>query len=259
MGIVIAWGNQKGGVAKTTSCACTSFLLSQQGYKVLVVDFDAQGNQVPLLTGQPKDEYEDYNILLAIEEQEPEAHIVQISDTLHLLPSDRYLANFPKWVETEYEDVFDRSQVLKEFISPLTDRYDFVMIDCPPALDLLTINAVAASNYVIALLHPSSLAFDALNEFMDTIESLKGNEVAPDIDILGILLTMVERNQMVDNQFSNLAKDVYGDLVFNTKVHRRTRFKQYASIGIKTETAMDNSILRPYRLLIKEMLKRAEA
>lgn len=259
MAKTISWGNQKGGVTKTTSCAATSYILSKKGYHVLCVDFDAQGNLVQVLTGRSTEDFSDYNILVAIEDNEPFEHIYEISDTLHIIPSDRYLANFVDFAKEKYpDDDFQQSQILKEFLKPLQDQYDFIMIDLPPALDLLTINGLAASDYTVGLLQPVPLAWDSLNKYIDTVESLKENGVNEKLDVIGVLLTLVDRGQTVDNQFVDLAEEVYGDLLFKAKVYRRTRLKQYPAIGIQEDSYLDKSALKPYYNLVGELFERVK-
>lgn len=252
---VIAWGGQKGGIGKTTSCAAMSFLLAKKGYRVLVIDFDPQGSQIQVLTGQNKADFEGFNIMMAIEENNPHEHIVELTKELHIIPSDRYLANFEAWLNKNVEDEFEKTQVLKNLITPLNLEYDFIMLDLPPSLDLLTTNGLAASNSTVALLQPAPLSFDGLNEYIDTVEGLK-EFVNPELDVLGILLTLVDRGQNVDTQFIDLAKDLYSDLVFKPIVYRRTRLKQYAAIGMKEDSFIDRSALRPYKDLVKELIQR---
>lgn len=252
---VIAWGGQKGGIGKTTSCAAMSFLLAKKGYRVLVIDFDPQGSQVQVITGQNKSDFEDFNIMVAIEENDPDSHIVELTETLHIIPTNRYLANFDYWLKENISDEFKKTQVLKGLIDPLRDRYDFIMLDLPPSLDILTTNGLAAADATIAMLQPAPLSFDGLNEYIDTVEGLK-EYVNPSLDVLGILITLVDRSQNVDTQFIDLAKQTYGDLVFSSIVYRRTRLKQYAAIGLDQDSYLDRSALRPYKDLIKELVKR---
>jgi chromosome partitioning protein len=176
---------------------------------------------------------------------------------LSIIPSDSYLANFNDWVRDNYKG-FDESQVLKKFLDPLLQTFDFIMIDLPPSLDRLTINGLAASDYTIAVLQPVPLAFDGLNEFIDLAESIVSDKINPGLDVLGILLTIVDRQQVLDNEFIDLAKDVYGELVFNTIIFRRTRIKQFSADGIQSDSLLDQSTLRPYKNLIEEMFERGE-
>jgi chromosome partitioning protein len=262
MARTIVWGNQKGGVTKSTSCAVTSCILSQEGYKVLCCDFDPQGHLAPIITGQPKDDFSDYNILVAIEENDHDSHIVELTNNLHIIPCDRYLANFSDYAkETFPDDPFEQTQILKNFLAPIKSGYDFVMIDTPPGLELLTLNALAAADNTIALVQPVELAFSALNEYIDTVEKLKHNGTNPKLDIIGVLLTLVDRGQNVDEDFIKAAYKVYPDLMFKSMVYRRTRLKQYPSIGLleaKDSSYIDRSALRPYKEMVKELLVRVE-
>jgi chromosome partitioning protein len=256
MGTVIAWGNQKGGVGKSTSCAATSFMLANKGYKVLAIDCDPQGNLVSIITGKGKEDFKDFNLMVAIEEGDQDSHIVELSSNLHIIPANRYLANFNDYTKEQFpDDEFEQSQVLRNFIEPLKPGYDFIMLDLPPALERLTINGLAAADYTVALLQPVPLCFDAINEYIDTVESLKDG-VNEDLDVIGVLMTLVDREQNVDKQFIDLAKEIYGDLLFKSVVYRRTRIKQYPSVGLQFDSFVDRSALRPYQELTKELLTR---
>ncbi|GGE28817.1 chromosome partitioning protein ParA [Marinithermofilum abyssi] len=255
MNFTISWGIQKGGSGKTTSCAIVSHLLAEKGYRVLAIDFDSQGNLTQFLTQMSLFEFEDKNVLQAMEEKNADKYIHIINDRLHLLPADDYLATFSKFVYVDYDG--NPQTLLQETLEPIKSRYDFLMIDLPPNLGIETINGLCASDGTIALLQPEPFCYDALQRYEETVDLLK-SQVNPNLRFLGILTTMMDSRTVLDEAIYHRAKARYEDLLFSTVIKRRVRLKEFTLSGIKNESLKDQAALRPYIDLVEELIYRVK-
>ncbi len=227
MGKIIAFSNQKGGVGKTTTCVNMSAYLAKKGYKCLIVDLDPQGNATTGL-GFAKNEVKNsvYNVM--IDEMPIEEAVVKTCvDGLDILPSNIDLAG----AEVELVYVKDREKVLKKVLEKAVKSYDFITIDCPPSLGLLTINALASADTVIIPIQSEYYALEGLSQLMNTIK-LVVKHLNSSLKIEGVVLTMNDNRAIISRQISEEIRKFFGKRVFDTVIPRNIRLAEAPSHGL---------------------------
>ena len=227
MGKIIAFSNQKGGVGKTTTCVNMSAYLAQKGKKVLIVDLDPQGNATTGL-GFSKSEVKKsvYNVM--IDDMPIEEAVVKTCiDGLDILPSNIDLAG----AEVELVYVKDREHVLKKVLEKARNSYDYITIDCPPSLGLLTINALASADKVIIPIQSEYYAMEGLSQLMNTIK-LVVKHLNEKLTIDGVVLTMSDNRAIISRQISAEIKKFFGKRVYETAIPRNIRLAEAPSHGV---------------------------
>ncbi len=227
MGKIIAFSNQKGGVGKTTTCVNMSAYLAQKGKKVLIVDLDPQGNATTGL-GFSKSEVKKsvYNVLIDDMPIE-EAVIKTCIENLDILPSNIDLAG----AEVELVYIKDREHVLKKVLEKAISSYDYITIDCPPSLGLLTINALAGADKVIIPIQSEYYAMEGLSQLMNTIK-LVVKHLNDKLTIDGVVLTMSDNRAIISRQISSEIKKFFGKRVYETVIPRNIRLAEAPSHGV---------------------------
>lgn len=227
MGKIIAFSNQKGGVGKTTTCVNMSAYLANKGYKCLVVDLDPQGNATSGL-GFAKSDVKSsvYNVLI---DEAPLENVVLKTQVkgLDVLPSNIDLAG----AEVELVYVKNRELVLKNVLEKAKNSYDFITIDCPPSLGLLTINALASADTVIIPIQSEYYALEGLSQLMNTIK-LVVKHLNSSLKIEGVVLTMNDNRAIISRQISAEIKKFFGKRVFETAIPRNIRLAEAPSHGV---------------------------
>ena len=222
----MAFANQKGGVGKTTSCVNIAAAVAGMGYRVLLVDCDPQGNSTSGL-GISKKEVRNtvYEALLG--ESAPADCVVKTAvEGLDLVPSTIQLAG----AEFELIDMEKRETQLKKFLDALPETYDYAMIDCPPSLSMLTVNALTASNGVIIPMQCEYYALEGLSQLMMTIRKVK-QLYNKDLSILGILITMYNGRLNLSVQVLDEIKKYYADKLFPEPIPRSVKLTEAPSYG----------------------------
>ena len=223
---VISFANQKGGVGKTTSCVNIASCAAAMGQRVLLIDEDPQGNSTSGV-GITKKNIRKTVYDALIDGAEPEDCIVKTEfENLSLLPSTISLAG----AEFELFDLDNREAKLKQFIGKLNGAYDLVMIDCPPSLSMLTINALTASNGVIIPMQCEYYALEGLTQLMMTIRNVK-KLYNHDLSILGILITMYNGRLNLSIQVLDEIKKYYADKLFSTTIPRAVKLSEAPGFG----------------------------
>ena len=229
---VFAVANQKGGVGKTTTSINLGTALAAVGCRVLVVDFDAQGNaSTGLGVPRQKRELTSYDVIVDGVSLR-EAAVQTIVPRLHLVSGDENLAG----VETELADDPKRSFRLRQAVRALKetstgeDDYDYVLIDCPPSLSALTINAMTAADALLVPLQCEFLALEGLSQLLKTIELVRGG-LNPALDIQGVVLTMYDRRNNLSDQVADEVREFFGAKVYNTVIPRNVRLSEAPSFG----------------------------
>ena len=250
MGKVIAIANQKGGVGKSTTAINLSACLAEKGKHILVIDIDPQGNTTSGL-GVEKAELEKSLYELIIGEAEPEEVIIKnVVENLDIIPSNVNLSG----AEIEIFELEDKEYIIKKIVDQVRRRYDYVIMDCPPSLSMLTINALTAANSVIVPIQCEYYALEGLSQLIYTIDLVK-ERLNNKLKIEGILFTMFDvRNnlssQVVENVKNNLQQRIY-----NTVIPRNVRLAEAPSYGMPINLYDSRSSgAESYRKLAEEII-----
>ncbi|MBH23600.1 MAG: hypothetical protein CMH57_03855 [Myxococcales bacterium] len=255
MGKTIAIANQKGGVGKTTTAVNLSACLARESKSTLLVDIDPQGNAGSGL-GFSKDEIEGSLYHALVGAVEPRELILETDvPNLSLLPSNNDLAG----AEVELVGWAKREFRLREVLAPLKDEFDYIIIDCPPSLGLLTINALAAADTVLVPIQTEYYALEGLGHLLHTI-NLIHEHLNPALSIEGILLTMFDARTNLSHQVAGEVTGHFGDLVFETVIPRNVRLGESPSFGKPViEYAHLSAGAKSYSALASEFLARNAA
>lgn len=227
MAKIISFSNQKGGVGKTSTCVNMAAAIALRGKKVLLIDIDPQGNATTGL-GFSKSELENsvYSVLI---EDKPITEALQKTEIkgLDLLPSSIDLAGAE--VELVYQK--NRENKLNFALRQISTVYDYVMIDCPPSLGLLTINALASSDSVIIPIQSEYFAMEGLSQLMNSIK-LVNQHLNPNLKIEGVVITMYDGRALISKQISAEIHKYFGKRMFNTVIPRNIRVSEAPSHGV---------------------------
>ena len=253
MSTIIAVTNQKGGVGKTTSSINIAFYLAKAGKKTLLVDFDPQGNATSGL-GIDKSEL-DATMADVVTGQKKLAEVIIPTEFKNLMmaPTTPTLAN----TEVEIAQAEHRFSRLKYAIEALNTDYEYIIIDCPPSLSLLTVNALIAAKYVLLPVQAEFYALEGLGQLLETMKLVRKN-LNPTLDLIGVLPTMVDSRTSLSNQvLSEIAKH-FPAKVFKTTIPRNVRLAEAPSHGVPIG-AYDrfSKGARAYKAAAKEVMERA--
>lgn len=248
---IISFGIQKGGSSKTTTSGVVSHILSRT-HKVLTIDMDSQGNLTEFLGRKDVADFSDRTILEAMQVGDVTNYIYKVTDTLHLLPADDLLATFSRWLYNEHHG--NKAFVLKEALKPVMDQYDYIIIDTPPALGDLTINALSASDRVVAMFEASIFCYSALGRFLETCWHIR-EKVNPDLAVAGILRGLIDARRTDNKALISQVADTYGELCFETVLTRTAATGRLPLVGFENNPELDRAISQ-YEYFVKELLER---
>ena len=254
MGRIIAISNQKGGVGKTSTAINLAYGLAQNGKKVLLCDIDAQGNATTGL-GVEKSGLKNsvYGVMINSVPVK-KAVIATKFDNLYLLPSSIDLAG----AEVELVSMPRREKILLGALKEIKDEYDFIILDCPPAIGLLTINGLAAADGVLIPIQSEYYALEGLTQLMNTVKLVK-RALNPELTIEGVLITMYDGRALISRQIYDEIVKYFGDKVFKTVIPRNIRISEAPSHGVPV--AVHDKRCRgaiAYNQLVEEYLGRTK-
>jgi chromosome partitioning protein len=256
MSKVIAVTNQKGGVGKTTTAINLAAALALDGRKVLLVDCDAQGNATSGV-GQKGKHAPGRTLYEAITNTDVDIHdfiVPTAIDRLSIIPATRDLSG----AEIELISVEDRERRLKNLLEQLGDEFDFVIIDSPPSLGLLTLNALVAADRVLIPLHCEYFALEGLADLVATMRRVRAS-LNPSLDIEGVLLTMNDERTNLGQQVSRDVREFFKDKVYRTVIPRNVRLAEAPSHGLPAVTYDARSRgAEAYFAFAREVLERNE-
>lgn len=223
---VIAFTNQKGGVGKTTSTVNTSVILARRGVRVLLIDLDPQGNSTSSV-GIDKNSVTATALDVLLDEAPIAASAIsEVRPGLDVLPATPALAT----AEVELVNVANREHALRQALQPLGGAYDVVLIDCPPSLGLLTVNALTASHAIVIPIQCEFLALEGVGQLLQTVDLVK-RHLNPALDVLGVLMTMYDGRTRLSGHVVQEVRKYFGERVFDAIVPRSVRLAEAPSYG----------------------------
>lgn len=226
MGKIISFANQKGGVGKTTSCVNIAASLGVLGFKVLIIDLDPQGNTTSGVGISKKGLRATTKELLTGELPVEQVICETPYKNLHVIPTNTALAG----AEFELFDIEDPEFRIKKSLDPVKDNYDYILIDCPPSLGMLTINAFTASDGVVVPMQCEFYALEGLSQLMVTINRIK-RMYNPELAITGILITMFNSRLLLSMQVIAELEKHYDDKIFKTRISRNVKLTEAPGFG----------------------------
>jgi chromosome partitioning protein len=250
--MVIAIANQKGGVGKTTTAINLSAALALFGKTVLLIDLDPQGNSSLSFLDSHTVQRSVYELLT--EPQVDFEEVIKRSNLpgLDILPSRISLAKF----ESKLIGEFDAPFRLKDRIEGLTKKYDYIIIDTPPTLGLITVNALVASDYLIIPIQPSYFALEGTDDLLETVEKVKARP-NPNLQVLGVVITLNDKRTTLAKDIHEQIRQVFGDKVFNTVISKSVRLEESPAYKETIFTFAPNSSgASEYSSLCEEVMQR---
>ena len=250
MGKIVSVANQKGGVGKTTTTVNLSTILAKKGKKVLLIDTDPQGNATSGLGIEKESDLSTYDLLITDVAAEDIIQETAIKN-LYISPSNMNLAG----AEVQLVSMMSREQRLKEKLEEVKSKFDYILIDCPPSLGLITLNAFTAANSVLIPVQCEYYALEGLGQLINTINLVK-KHLNKNIEIEGALLTMYDARTNLSNQVVKEVKKYFDNKVYKTVIPRNVRLSEAPSYGMPiTEYDARSKGAKSYEKFTKEFLK----
>lgn len=250
MSRIIAVANQKGGVGKTTTSVNLSACLAEAGKKVLLVDVDPQGNATSGLGVEKNSLDKTVYEVIGGEIDIKEAIIDELFENLSLLPANRNLSG----AEIELITTERMQYIMKEKLGEVRDDYDYIILDCPPALGMLTVNAMTAADSVLVPIQCEFYALDGLSQLIYTVELIQGN-LNPDLHMEGVVFTMYDARTNLSLQVVENVKDNLNQNIYKTIIPRNVRLAEAPSHGLPINIYDTRSTgAESYRLLAEEVI-----
>ncbi|TPR43680.1 ParA family protein [Apilactobacillus micheneri] len=227
MGYVISLANQKGGVGKTTTSVNLGADLASNGKKVLLIDADAQGNATSGVGIKKSSIKKDIYDILVNEEDINDAILHSVHDNLDVVPATIQLSG----ADIELTPQMARETRLLNALKAVKDNYDYILVDCPPSLGLITINAFTASDSILIPVQSEYYALEGLSQLLNTVKLVQ-KHFNPDLKIEGVLLTMYDARTKLGQQVNSEVRNYFGDTVYQTVITRNVRLSEAPSYGL---------------------------
>ena len=261
--IVVTFGNFKGGTGKTTNSTMLAHSLAEMGHKVLLCDQDPQANATSLYLktkAHVTDEIVSFNktLMAAIQEEDLKQIVTEIKPNLYLLPSFSDFALYPRFLEKKFPNTVDRVHYFNSLLEPLKADYDFIFIDVPPTISIITDAALYASDFVVVVLQTQERSLAGAEVFTNYLQSLIDDYEA-DLDIIGILPVILKNGAAVDLATLENAKEAFGEEnLFTNVVMNMERLKRFDITGITDEDMHDRRVHKVYNDIAKEFIERLQ-
>ena len=252
-GKVLTISLQKGGVGKSTTTAIIAHLMSQEGFKVLAIDMDTQGNLTNLLSGVEPEDLGDRTIFEAIRDENISPYIARLKPELHLVGGNDNLAFLSEllYIEKGLRSRKEVNLMLDKIISPIKNDYDFILIDTPPSLAEPMRMAISASDFLVIPAEAAKHSFKAIDKLIETADAAK-KYIKHDLVILGVLRTMTDSIWNTSKAFVELIGEDYPDLVFNTIIKRKAATARIPVHGFAENKELNKAIGK-YEEFYKEL------
>ncbi|WP_429971911.1 ParA family protein (plasmid) [Fructilactobacillus sp. Tb1] len=266
MATTLTFGNFKGGTGKTTNATMTGIELSNRGQKTLLIDLDPQANATNLYlkTKQNIDnnDFVTFNktLMAGIRDENLSETIINIKKDLDILPSAADFSLYPRYMEKKKINYQERVEYLSKLIKPLKEIYDWIIIDIPPTISLITDSALYASDYCLIVLQTQERSLQGAEAFIKYIQNEVINTFdAPTLEVLGILPVLLKNNAPVDNSTLESAYKIFGEEnIFKTIIKNMERLKRYDVTGVTFNDQFDKKVQLVYSNVVNEITKRIE-
>ncbi|MCS8588020.1 ParA family protein [Leuconostoc citreum] len=261
---IITFGNFKGGVGKTSNSTMVALELSKRNFKTLLVDLDPQGNATTLylktkanLTDQMVTF--DKSLMSSIEEGNLSHSIINIMENLDLMASAPDFSLYPRYME-KFKNYNDRVKQFDKLLTPVKENYDYIIIDIPPTISLITDSALYASDYSLIVMQTHEASFTGAETFIKYIQDeVIDTYEAPRLELIGILAVLMQAGAPVDEATIINATETFGESnILGTKIHAMQRIKRYSITGITFNSKHDKNVFAVYEKVTDEMIKRIE-
>ena len=247
---IISLVNQKGGTGKTTSTINIAAGLANRGKRVLTIDLDPQGS---LTASLGVDTYNNPNTIYEALNGKIKAQDCIIKKNFDIMPSDIRLSG----AEIELSSTPGRETILKEVLDPVVINYDFILIDCPPSLTLLTLNGLVAAKEIYITLQPEYLALLGMSQLIKTIETVK-KRLNPSLEVTGIIITMFDSRKILNKEVIDNVETYFPDKIFNTKIRNNVALAEAPAQGLDIFSYKPGSNgAEDYNNLVNEILQRS--
>ncbi len=255
MGRIIAITNQKGGVGKTTTAINLAATLAEANQRILLLDFDPQGNATSGFGIESEDIKNTIYSVMTGESSMDETILVDVIENLDLIPSDMNLAA----ADVEFAEEEDKNTILKNLLNDYANKYDYILIDCPPSLGTITVNALTAANSVIIPIQCEYYALEGLNQVLNTIGIVQQG-LNPDLIIEGIVFTMYDSRNKLSQQVVETVRQNFQGSIYETLIPRNVRLAEAPSHGLPITLYESSSTgADSYRKLAAEVMSKGDA
>ena len=262
---IITFGNFKGGTGKTSNATMIGYQLAQQGHKTLLLDLDPQGNATNLYLKTKEDvtgkvAIFEKTLMAAIRDEDLLSTIVPIKDNLDLIPSAADFALYPRFME-KISNYADRVYYLAGLVKPLRDKYEYIIVDIPPTISLITDSALVMSDYCVIVLQTHERSLQGAESFVNYMrDEIIGLYQAPTLDVVGILPVLLKNGAPVDISTLKAAQNIFGEKnMFKNTIRTMERLKRYDITGITLEDMHDKRVNEKYKEVTDELISRMEA